>query len=135
MADWGLGSYVLTIVFLLFLFHERLFDWWLKQKIRGLIGFDRICRLADIGEKDLVFNIEGTSTFSKVNGMKGRDFRVTFLYAAPMSLNTGTRKYPAHHVVGQMFFDTFTDCTKIEEEIASSILEVKEKYRNEIALA
>lgn len=135
MEALGVGSYLLIAIVLHMLFHERIRDWWLKRKVRSLVAFDRICRLADIGEKNLVFRIDRSSTFGASNGMRGRDFEVTFLYAAPMSLKAETRKFPKHHVVGEMRFDCFSDCTKIEEKVAESIIQVKAHYAGESVVA
>lgn len=130
MNDWGIGSYLLLSIFLyLFLLHGRLVEFLHRRKIRRLISFDRIARLADVGEKDLVFWIKGTSNvWHGANSTKTKEFVVTFLYAAPMSLKVGERSFPRHHVVCEAAFDGFTDCSKLEERIANSIIEVKQQY-------
>jgi len=130
MNDWGIGSYLLLGIFLYsFLLHGRLVEFLHRRKIRRLVSFDRIARLADVGEKDLVFWIKSTSTIWRgaVNA-KTTEFTVTFLYAAPMSLKAGERSFPEHHVLCEAVFDGFTDCSKLEEKIANSIIAVKQQY-------
>lgn len=136
MNDWGIGSYMLLGTFLyFFLLHNRLVEFLHRRRIRQLISFDRIARLADVGEKDLDIWIKGTSNvWHGANSLKTKEFNVTFLYAAPMSLKAGERSIPQHHIVCEATFDGFTDCSKLEERIANSIIKVKQEYAVRLTL-
>lgn len=95
-----------------------------RQQLKRIIAFDRICRLADIGEKDLSFRII-TAYSAKVFGPKYtgpvKVFRLNFFYSDPRVLNSNPKSY-----VGEIWeVDNIHDTSAVEEDVALKIRQIK----------
>ncbi len=99
-----------------------------KRQFLKNISLDRICRLADIGERSLSFEIRSTY---KV-GVTSRDysgpakvFRVQFFYIDPRVLTGNPLTY-----VGEIYeIDNVHNSSKIEEDVARRIEFIKANPR------
>lgn len=128
MNDWGIGSYLLAALLLVGIFNESIKSWWFNRLLHKTIAFDRICRLADIGQKDLSYEIIQSYRYSQ-GSANGRRFLVQFIYANPKA-RTGTN--PNIYAGDAQYVDTLRDATGVEERIAHSILDIKKRYAVEI---
>lgn len=123
MADFGWGSYLIGLALVALAFSDQIKRWWFNRIIRKCIAFDRICRLADIGEKHLTYNIEGSYTYRQIgaNSKNGRRFAVQFVYLPPF-IQDGN---PIRYAGKVQEFGTTENCMSIEETIAEAIIKIK----------
>ena len=95
-----------------------------KRQLLRCISLDRICRLADIGERSLSFEIRRTYnvTFcSHDYSGPAKVFRVQFYYYDPKVL----RGNPLIRAGDVYEIDTVRDATGMEELVAKKILAIK----------
>lgn len=95
-----------------------------KRHFLKCISLDRICRLADIGEKDLSFSIRDTyraKVFGKNYSRSAKVFRVQFFYVDPRVL-VGN---PLTYVGGIYELDSVHSAARIEEDVARRIELIK----------
>lgn len=95
-----------------------------KRQFLKCISLDRICRLADIGEKNLSFDIRSTQrvkVFSKEYSGPAKVFRVQFFYSDPRVL----RGNPLT-CVGEIYeIDNVHNASSVEEDVARRIEFIK----------
>ena len=102
-----------------------MFNFIAKRKLLKYIALDRICRLSDIGLKDLSFEIirtERVNVHSKwcVEG-PANIFHVQFYYSDPRVLKGNPRS-----CAGKVYeVYTFNNCAWIEEKVAEEIRAIK----------
>lgn len=99
-----------------------------KRQFLKCISLDRICRLADIGAKNLSFDIRSSQSvkmFSKDYSGPAKEFRVQFFYIDPRVLRGNPRTY-----VGEIYeIDNVHDTSSVEEDVARRIEFIKASPR------
>lgn len=97
-----------------------------KRQLKRHIALDRICRLADIGMKDLSFSINGSTLMGasfKGHSIKGKIFFVQFKYIDPRVVYEN----PIIYLGRELEISTIYNNSGIEEDVARIIREVKER--------
>lgn len=99
-----------------------------KRQFLKCISPDRICRLADIGAKNLSFHIRSSQSvriFSKDYSGPAKVFRVQFIYIDPRVLRGNPLTY-----IGEIYeIDNVHDTSSVEEDVARRIEFIKASPR------
>lgn len=113
-------GYILLVFVICSLLHPLVKNWWFDKRIRQIVSFDRICRLADVGLKDLRYQVIKSYTFSG-NNKYGRSFLVQFYCRDP---STG---HPYGYAGEPVHVDTLmVQASQSEEYVAADIRKIKQ---------
>lgn len=102
---------------------------WIELRVKKLISFDRIARLADAGEKDISFRVI-ESYNERWSEHHYKVYKVQFIYSCDESLKDPRIRNPNHRAGNPLPVSAYHSNTTTEEAVAQSIIQIKSLYND-----
>lgn len=99
-----------------------------ELRVKKLISFDRIARLADAGEKDISFRVIESHN-ERWSDHHYKVYKVQFSYCCDESLQDPRRRNPNHLAGGPLPVSAYHSNAATEESVAQSIIQIKSLYK------